>query len=406
MSNASTHPSLPSVRNDVASLGASISRFLDQEFEEMRACSEDIYRNPELSGEEYRSSAKLADVAALHGFDVEMGVGDLPTAFRAIKSGGLGTDGPTVCFLAEYDALPTVGHGCGHNFIGTASTYAALALGAASSGFKGRVVLMGTPAEETDGGKIDLQRAGLFEGVDVAMMVHPAGETDARTVSLALIPVRVRFHGRPAHAAAKPWDGLNALDALIQFFVMLDHMRKQFPTHVRIPGIITKGGVRSNIVPELTEAEFSVRSTTRAELELVFARFLQCGQAAALATGCRFEYEEFGNRYHEMRTNDPMADRFHQHWKELGGVVESAARKDFGSIDIGNLSHDFPCIHPRVKTCAPHVAGHTVEFGDATITEDGHRQLRRSAETMARVGLDYLLDASFREQVKADFAKG
>jgi metal-dependent amidase/aminoacylase/carboxypeptidase family protein len=190
---------------------------------------------------------------------------------------------------------------------------------------------------------------------------------------------------------------------MIQFFVMLDHLKKQFPTHVRIPGIITKGGVRSNIVPELTEAEFSVRSTTRTELERVFARFIECGQAAALATGCRFEYEEFGNRYHEMRTNGPLAERFHQHFEALGGQVERAARKDFGSIDIGNLSHDFPCIHPRVRTCSPETGGHTVEFGDATITPFGHEQLRRSAETMALVGLDYLIDPDLRQQVRQAF---
>jgi amidohydrolase len=380
-----------------------IAAYLDEHDAEMRECSLDLYKNPELSGEEVRSCKKLADIAEEDGFVTERNSGGLPTAFRSDKKGTAGGDGPTVSFLAEYDALPEIGHGCGHNFIGTASTYAALALGAASDHYAGTVALIGTPSEETDGGKIDMLNEGVFKDVDLAMMVHPSSETDAYTVSLALVPVRVRFHGKPAHAAAEPWEGLNALDAMIQFFVGLDHMKKQFPPHIRIPGVITKGGVRSNMVPDLTEAEFSVRTTQRGELERLWKRFLEVGEGVAKTTGCRFEYEEFGNRYYEMLTNNPLAERFHEEFKAVGGDLVPPQSKLFGSIDIGNLSHEFPCIHPRIKTCGLDVAGHTVAFGDATITEGGMKQLRRSAETMARTALDYLLDENFRQEVKRDF---
>jgi amidohydrolase len=392
-----------------------ISRFFDARIAEAEAVARDLFDHPELSGEEFRSCELLANIAAREGFEVERAAGGLPTAFRAIRRGGgaggeagapaevAGGHRPAVAILAEYDALPDIGHGCGHNFIGTAGTFAALAVASVADELAGDVVLVGTPAEETAGGKIDLLRAGVFEGVDAAMMVHPSAETTARVRSLAMAPYIVRYHGKAAHAAASPWEGINALDAMIQLFVNIGLLKKQLTTDVRIMGVITDGGRRSNIIPERTEASFSVRCDARTRLDDVLRKFRACCEAAALATGCRVEIVESGNRYDDLRTSGPLADLFEDHFRALGGEVADGTQGMIGSLDIGNLSHHFPCIHPRVATCAPGVAMHTREFGAATITDRGLEQLRRSAEAMARATVDFLCDPELRGRVRAEF---
>jgi amidohydrolase len=362
-----------------------VERLADQ----MHHTSRHLYEHPELSGEEYESSRLLAGLAAANGFEVEFGVAGLPTAFRAIKRGK--APGPKVAMLAEYDALPVVGHGCGHNWIGTASTFAAIALGEAVTDLAGEVQLIGTPAEETDGHKITMLEAGIFDGVAAAMMMHPSLNTEIAYSSLACISVVVEFHGKSAHAAASPWKGINALDAMIQLFVNLGLALKQLPPTAKAPGVIHKGGERANVIPEHTVASFSLRGCDREEAELVLRRLVECGEAAARATGARFEWHQDGNIYFDMRPHDGLASMFREAWLSVGGEQPIHHSVPHGSLDIGNLSHRFPCLHPSIRITADNtIGGHTREFADASISPFAQEQMVRAVQALALTGLGVL----------------
>ena len=350
-----------------------------------------LHDHPELSGEERESSGYLAARAAAHGFAVERGVGGLANAFRAVKPGA--GPGRRVAYLAEYDALPVVGHGCGHNMIGTAGTYAAIALGSVMDSVGGEVALFGTPEEETDGGKITMLEAGVFEGVSAALMVHPGIVNEIAYTSLACICPAVEFFGHSAHAAASPWKGVNALDAMIQLFVARDQLLKAMPGTVKMPGVITHGGDRANMVPDHTKAEFSIRGVNKAEAEMAYERLLDCARAAASATGARMEHRVEGNVYFDMRPDPALAALYRSNWLSVGG--EQPVPPDItphGSLDIANLSHRFPCIHPSFSiTRDSSVGGHTHEFCAATVTPYAGEQLVKAIKSLALTGLDVLV---------------
>ena len=373
-----------------------ILNFVDSLRAEIIACSHHLHANPELSGQEHKSAAHLAEVARRHGFEVEMGVGGLPTSFAARQS-ATASAGPHFAFLAEYDALPVVGHGCGHNLIGTAGTFAAIALAHAAAALPGEVLLFGTPEEETIGGKIVMLDAGIFDDVDAAMMVHPGNDTEiAYTTSACLCPV-IEFHGKSAHVASGAWKGINALDAMLQLFVSLDLTRKQMPPTVRIPGIITHGGTMANMVPDYTRAEFSLRAKDKAEADWAFERLLDCARAAALSTGARMEWHPTGNPYHEMRPNPRLAAFFERYWLAVGGNPPLDHVRPHGSIDVANLSHRFPCLHPSFSiTDATHFGVHTHEFAAATITPYAEEQLIRAIKSMALTGAEFLATTQAR----------
>lgn len=374
---------------DLTSLKEEIIRTVDSLRDEILATSRHLYDHPELSGEEYESAKFLAGRAEKYGFTVEHGIAGLPTAFRAVKE--TGATGPMVAFLAEYDALPVVGHGCGHNMIGTAGTYAAIALGAVADRLPGRVALFGTPAEETDGGKITMLENGAFEGVSAALMMHPGLYTEIAYPSLACISIEIEYFGHPAHAAASPWKGINALDAMIQLFVAVDLLRKQLPATARTPGVILHGGERANMVPHYTKAQFSLRGKDREEVEYVHRRVIECAEAAAKATGCRLEHRLDGNPYWDMRPDARLAESFRQAWLELGGEEPATEPKPHGSLDIGNLSHHFPCLHPSIRiTPDAEISGHTVEFAQATLTPLAEEQLLRVIKALAITGLSLI----------------
>ncbi len=357
---------------------------------EIRETSRWLHAHPELSGEEHESSRYLADRARAHGFEVEMGVAGLPTAFRAVRRGS--RPGPRVAFLAEYDALPVVGHGCGHNLIGTVGTYSAIALAAAlGDDFPGEIALFGTPEEETDGGKITMLDAGAFDGVAAALMAHPGIHTEVAYSSLACVCPVVEFHGKSAHAGASPWKGFNALDAMIQLFVAVDMLKKQMPLTVRMPGVILHGGERANMVPDYTKAEFSIRGIDRDEAELALGRLVECARAAATATGTRLEWHVQGNRYDEMRPDPRLAGIFRRQWRAAGGEEPATDSKPHGSLDIANLSHRFPCLHPSFRiTEDESIGGHTHEFCAATITPFAEEQTLRIIQALAGTGGEVL----------------
>lgn len=357
---------------------------------EMAATSRWLYEHPELSGEERESAELLAGRVSAHGFSVEMGVGGLATSFKATKA--TGADGARVAYLAEYDALPTVGHGCGHNIIGTVSTYAAIALAEALGGdLAGQIVLFGTPAEETDGGKIAMLEAGCFEGVSAAMMVHPSVHTELAYSSLACMGLAVEYHGRAAHAAASPWKGINALDAMIQLFVGIDMLKKQLPLTARAPGVILQGGERANIVPDYAKAAFSIRGKDKEEAEMVMGRVLDVARAAALSTGARMEHTPDSRPYYDMRPDARLVGLFRDAWAVVGGEEPVTHPVIHGSLDIGNLSHHFPCLHPSIRiTEDTEMPGHSKEFADATLTPLATEQMVKAAKALALTGLGVL----------------
>jgi amidohydrolase len=374
---------------NLATLKKRVTDRTDELREEILSTCRHLYEHPELSGEEYESAKLLASRAERQGFQVVHGVAGLPTAFKAIMQVDGNSAKPQIAFLAEYDALPLVGHGCGHNMIGTAGTYAAISLAAIADELPAQVALFGTPAEETDGGKITMLDAGAFEGVAAAMMIHPGIYNEVAYSSLACISVIVEFRGRSAHAAASPWKGINALDAMIQLFVNVDMARKQLPPSARMPGVIWKGGERANMVPDFTQAQFSLRGKDKEEAELVYAKFVECAEAAAKATGATMTQSIDGHPYYDMRPNSALAELYKANWMQLGGEEPHTDPKPHGSLDIGNLSHKFPCLHPSVRiTYDETIGGHTHEFREATMTPFAQDQLIRAIKTLALTGLD------------------
>jgi amidohydrolase len=353
-----------------------------------------LHDHPELSGAEHESARRLAARAAEHGFAVDHAVGGLATSFRAVRRGR--APGRRVAYLAEYDALPVVGHGCGHNMIGAAGTYAAIALGSVIGDVAGEVALFGTPEEETDGGKITMLEAGVFDGVSAALMVHPGIETEIAYSSLACICPAIEFFGHSAHAAASPWKGVNALDAMIQLFVARDQLLKAMPGTVKMPGVITHGGDRANMVPDHTRAEFSIRGRDKAEAEMVYARLLDCARAAAAAIGARMEHRVEGNVYFDMRPDPALVALYRANWLAVGG--EQPVVPDItphGSLDIANLSHRFPCLHPSFSiTKDKSIGGHTHEFCAATVTPFAAEQLVKAIKSLALTGLEVLAGGS------------
>jgi amidohydrolase len=359
-----------------------------------------IHEHPEIAFREVQASQLLVETLRRHGFATELGVTDLPTAFRAELSGR--ADGPTVAFLAEYDGLPEIGHACGHNLICTAALGAGIGLASVMNELSGKVVILGTPAEEHGGGKVLMLERGAFRAVDAAIMFHPGNATLLATGSLASYRLKVEFLGKAAHAAAAPFEGINALDALVQMFVNLGLLRQQLRDDARVHGIITYGGAAPNIIPDRAEATFSIRATDREYAAVVLEKVIKCGRAGAEATGCAFKFES-AKGYDALRSNGPMAGAFGHHLNDLGWTVDPIpAKPRMGSTDMGDVSQAVPAVQPFVKI-ADNVAWHTVEFREAARAEQGMRAMLIAAKAMALTGFDYLTDQNFREEVQLDF---
>ncbi len=366
------------------------------------AVSKQIHAHPELRFEEHRAAAWLAESIEQAGISVERAVGGLPTAFRArLGAGG----GPRVAILAEYDALPEIGHACGHNLIAGGALGAFLAL-AEHGKLPGSVDLIGTPAEEGGGGKIRLLEAGVFEGVDAAMMFHPYDRDILAHPALASRWFTMKFSGKPAHAAIAPWDGNSALTACLETFRLIDSQRVHFRDGVRVHGFVTNGGQAVNVIPEHAACEFSVRAPFKAELERVAAIVERCARGAALACGVEVELS-IRQGYREMKNNLAMARRFGAALEALGRPArETDARVGAGSTDMGDLSQAVPSIHPYLAICDEgETLCHQHAFAACAASERGFETMLVAAKAMARTTLDLLEDAKLLERVKAEFAR-
>lgn len=361
--------------------------------------SQTIHANPELAFEEFKSMALLADTAEQHGYTVERGVAGLETAFVATSTAG---EGPSVAFLAEYDALPGLGHACGHNIIGTAATGAALALQAIRNEIGGTVKLIGTPAEEKGGGKVIMAERGVFDGLDAAMMIHPGAKAMVARGSIASNALVFEFFGKAAHAAAAPDKGINALDACIQTFVNINALRQHLTPDVRIHGIITHGGDAVNIVPEYVRAEFSVRAATSDESLDVVAKVIRCAEAGALAAGATVKPTHQRHYAHRI-PNPTLARLFAANVTEVGEtVVDPEPNERKGSSDMGNVSHMLPAIHPYIPIVDPGIGAHTPEFALAAASERGNQALLRAAKALAMTAVDLFTQPSLLAEAKAE----
>jgi amidohydrolase len=379
-----------------------VSDVIDQNRDQFVAVSREIWENPELGFQEFRACKLLTEPLKTSGFEVETGIAGMETAFRATWSGS--RPGPTIAILCEYDALKGLGHACGHNLIGTAGMLAGWAVRQAFPDLPGQLQVVGTPFEEGGGGKIIMVDQGVFNGVDAAMMFHPtSGESMVHRGGLACQELGITFHGKPSHAAAGPWNGVNALDALLQTFMNIGLLRQQLKPDARIHGIISKGGDAVNVIPELTQAEFLVRATQVEYLREVQEKVRNCARAGALATGCTVEFSE-GLLYANRINNMVMARRFQQYLEAQGVTVsEPDPRAGVGSSDIGNVSRICPTIHPYVSIGPKGVNGHSPEFREAAGSPVGYEAMIHAAKAMAMLAVDLLAEEGVLEAATAEF---
>jgi amidohydrolase len=383
---------------------ARLARDVDDLAPTLRDVSAKIHANPELRFQEHRAAAWLTEAAEAAGVAVERGVGGLPTAFRARVGSGAG---PKIAILAEYDALPEIGHACGHNLIAAGALGAFLALARQRASLGGTVDLVGTPAEEGGGGKVTLLDAGTFEGVDAAMMFHPFDRDLLAHVTLAIVWVEMRFKGTPSHAALAPWEGQSALTACLETFRLIDSQRIHFRDGVRVHGWVTNGGQAVNIIPELAAAEFAVRARDDRELARVRAIVERCAKGAALACGVEVELT-VREGYRDMVNNLTMARRFGAHLEGLGRhPAETDDTVGAGSTDMGDISHAVPSIHPWLAICEKgETTCHQHAFQKCAGSERGQVAMLAAAKAMALTAAELLTDAGLREAVRREFEAG
>ncbi|MEU8841975.1 amidohydrolase [Streptomyces roseus] len=350
-----------------------------------------LHDDPELAYEEYGASRLLTGVLRRAGFEVEQGVAGLDTAFVARTTGG---PGRCVALLLEYDALPDLGHACGHNLIAAAGVGAALALHAVLDGIAGAVLAVGTPAEERGGGKVALTDAGVFEGVDAALMFHPGVHDWSWAPLTAQTQVRVGFHGRAAHPTGDPLGGIDALAALIQLFNVMAVSSRRLPPGSHVQGIVTDGGSATNIVPAYAEGLFGLRAATGTELDTLVAAVGTWSEGVAAATGTRAEVTRLGKGYAHFRPNDVLTERFSRHIAGSGiRLTDPAGGVFLGSSDIGNVSNRVPAIHPFVAILGEEESDHTPAFARAAASERGREVMLAAAEALACTAADVLTDA-------------
>lgn len=359
-----------------------------------------IHDNPELGFHEEKASTWLTSYLEDNEFRVERGIAGLTTAFQAIY----GQESPRIALLAEYDALPQIGHGCGHNIIAASAVGAAVASKIIVDRVGGSIIVLGSPGEEIFGGKIDMVKAGIFQGIDAAMVVHPDIRNIATIQALACISLVVEFVGKPAHAAAHPESGINALEAMILAFNSINSLRQHIKGEARIHGIITDGGEAPNIVPAHSAADFLIRAPDNDYLEELKGKVLDCFMGAAVASGARLEYSWSDKAYAPMKNNMTLACLFSQNMESLGRRVEAFdSNFGFGSTDMGNVSQVVPSIHPTIAIASPEVLIHTPEFAFAAASEMGHRGLLDAAKAMAMTVVDILSRPDMLDKIRQEF---
>ncbi len=368
--------------------------------DELYRLSRQIHDSPELGFHEEKAAAWITDYLEQNRFVVERGVCEFPTAFRAVYGKGH----PVIAFLAEYDALPELGHGCGHNLIAAASAGAGIGARLAVDQYGGRIEVIGTPAEELYAGKQVMAKRGAFAELDAVMMVHPGSHDAAVTHALACQRLDVEFFGREAHAAGRPEAGINALEAMILSFNAIDALRQHIHPEARLHGIITDGGTAANVVPAHSAANFLVRASEMDYLEELKLRFLNCFIGAATATGARLEYKWEEDYYAPMLNNLTIGQLFVNNMRRLGrNTLMEDPDKSFGSTDFGNVSQLVPGMHASVAVAGDTIPIHSPRFVEAAVSEGGLSSMLQAAQGLAMVAADLLSNPEQMERVKQEF---
>lgn len=374
---------------------------------ELLGISRAIHAEPELAFKETKAAARLTEAVERHDLRVARGAYGLATAFAS--EFGSQKDSPCVAILAEYDALPEIGHACGHNLIATAGLGAALALAKLGEQLPGRVRFLGTPAEEAGSGKELMAREGAFAGVDAAMMMHPGDYNRLQPKVLACATFEVTYHGKAAHASSRPWDGINALDGLVIAYQAIASLRQHIKPTQRIHGVITDGGQAANIVPERAAARFFVRAETAKDLAALRDRVIACFDSGAQASGARLELVLPEPDMLDMIHNMPLCQAFQRNAETLDRMfipLDHPAYARAGSTDMGNISHYVPAIHPNLASAPADCVIHNAEFARWAGSEMGDQAAIDGAKSLAMTAIDFFTDANLRADVKADFDAG
>ncbi len=380
-----------------------IVQAVDHHADELEALSRRIHDHPELAYQEVQACAWLTDFLAAQGFKVDRGVAGVDTAFRATLETGTG---PTVAILCEYDALPGIGHACGHNVIAMSGAGAGAALAAVKSRLpQGRILVIGTPAEEGGGGKIKLIEGGVFRDVDCAMMIHGFDRTLLHQDLLGIVRVTFEYTGKASHASADPWAGINALDACVGTYNAVSMLRQQMRPDCRVHGIITNGGQAPNIIPEQAAATFYVRAPRIDAMWALYQRVVACAEGAAKAAGVGLNVIQHDTVYEPLRSSRVMLDLFAANMQTVG-LTEGAPIPDrLGSSDIGNVSQVLPAIQPMIGIAPEGMAIHTRDFAEAAVKPLARAGLVAAAKTMAMTAFDLLAEPARVEQAKEEFAR-
>jgi len=377
-----------------------IGQAVDRLADDLESISRKIHGHPELAYQEVKAAGWLADFLGVQGFKVERGVAGVETAFRATLETGAG---PTIAILCEYDALPVIGHACGHNVIATSGAGAGAALAAVRDKLPGGTIqVIGTPAEEGGGGKIRLIKGGVFERVDAAMMIHGFDRWILHQDLLGITRASFEFRGKAAHASADPWEGVNALDAVIQTFNNVSMLRQQMRTDARIHGIVTNGGAAPNIIPEVAACTFYVRAAKLDYMWDLYRRVVACAEGAARATGCSMTVVDMEAPYEPLKRNNTLLGLFAANMTSVG-AVESPAPDRLGSSDIGNVSQVIPAIQPMVQIAPNGTPIHSRDFEAAAVTPLARQGMCQAAKTMAMTTYDLLADPGLVKRARAEF---
>ena len=373
-----------------------ISERVDARGETLDRLALDIHARPEVAFEERFAANALAEYLESEKVAVRRGAGGLETAFVAEAGSG----GPVVAILGEYDALPGIGHGCGHNLMGTAAVGAFLALRDALDGLRGRIRVIGCPAEERGNGKVRLMKGGAFEGVDAALIFHPGDRDEIDPLMLAMVSLDVEVLGKAAHAAAEPHDGVNALDGLVLGWTAMSALRLLVRSDSRIHGIITDGGKAANIIPDRAAATLMVRSPDNTYLGDLRRRVLACFEGAAVATGTELR-PTWSDVCELVNTNRPLAEAFAENARSLGRTMHARRPSDtHGSTDMGNVTTVIPGIHPFLSITEGPVPGHSIAFTEAARTPRALETMRLAAKAMAMTALDVLVEPALLKRAK------
>ena len=379
---------------------STICSYIDDISDELIAVSHAIHENPELGYEEHFAHEQLTKVLIDKGLDVHKSAYEIDTAFEATA----GKTGPVVALLCEYDALPGIGHACGHNIIAAAGIGAGLAASTLAETFNGQLRILGTPAEEGGGGKVRMLNRGAFESVEAVLMIHPADADLPNISSLAVQQLKATYTGKAAHAAAAPEKGINALDGAVLGYMGVAALRQHIAPDERLHGIFTNGGQKANIVPETAESTWYARSSTMDRLEVLKTRLVETLNGGAKSAGCEIQIEWINEPYAEVLDNTPILDAYMKNSELIGRVVKAPIGDGVvGSTDLGNVSHVVPSIHPMVKVAPEGTAIHTIDFEKWAKSEEADKGLLDSAKAMAMTVIDCWHDPSLLKQAKEFF---